>query len=188
MVNENIPLPDPTTLTTDALDKAVAALKEIIKDKVDARHSEQVAQTKLVEAQLTALSDVTTERFNSVDTQFTLVERQRVELKGDTKAAVDAALIAQKEAVKEQTIASEKAIAKSETSTQEYAKQSNQTFQTSIDALTKNINDLKERVVTIESKKEGGKEQTSAIYALVGFIISLLVLGSILAAAGFFNR
>ena len=56
-------------------------------------------------------------KFDAVELEFKLVERQRVETKLDTKQAVDAALIAQKEAAGQQTIASEKSTTKSEIGT-----------------------------------------------------------------------
>lgn len=68
------PVPDPTLLTTQALYREVATLRELIEEKI-------LATDQLV-----------SEKFASVDRQLDLVERQRVEQKSDTKAAVDAAL------------------------------------------------------------------------------------------------
>lgn len=86
----------------------------------------------------------------------------------NTKDAVDAALAAAKEAVKEQTTASGLSITKSETATTEQLKQLTATFTTAINAVTATINDLKEQVVRIESLKQGGKETVTGIYALAG--------------------
>jgi hypothetical protein len=146
--------PDPTLLTTEALQREVNNLKEIIKN------------TDI------ATREIMNEKFHSVDQQFVSAERARIEQKADTKAAVDAALIAQKEAVREQTLASEKAIAKSEVSTNSKLEESD-----------KRVDDLKTRVGTIESIKRGGKEATASIYAFAGFVVTLIVIGGFLIAS-----
>ena len=92
--HEWVPVPDPTVLTTQALYREVSSLRE------------------LIELRIEDLSGLLDEKFLRTEQQFELVERQRVEQKNDTKNAVDAALTAQKEAAKEQTVASDRAIAK----------------------------------------------------------------------------
>ena len=162
---ENQPVPDPTILTTEQLLREIARLE------------------KLMEASVAGLRDVVNEQFESVDVQFQLVERQRVEQKKDTKDAVDAALAAAKEAVKEQTTASGLSITKSETATSEQLKQMNATFTTAINAVSATVTDLKEQVVRIESIKQGGKEQITGLYAAIG--ASAVILGIIVVAANY---
>lgn len=140
-----------------------------------------------VHNQFDTLAEVTGEKFTSVVQQLGMMESQRVEQKADTQKAVDAALAAQKEAVKEQTAASERAIAKSEASTAEQLKQLSTTFSTSISGLTTNLNDLKERVSRIESLKQGGRDSLTGLYAAAGFIATLLVIFGVVAAAGGFK-
>jgi len=135
------PVPDPTELTTEALHREIGALKE------------------LMVAELAGVEKITGERFASVNKQLQLVETQRVEQKKDTKDAVDAALTAQKEAVREQTTASERAIAKSEASTKEQLNQLTATFTTAIGGVTDTLNDLKDRVGRVEAVKVGAQEQ-----------------------------
>lgn len=77
---------DPTRLTTEALMREI----EVINRDID-------------------------RRFQFYDRLLEEADRRRVEQKEDTKAAVDAALAAAKEAVKEQNLSTEKAIGKSET-------------------------------------------------------------------------
>ncbi len=151
------PTPDPTSLTTEQLDKAVKGLRELLDSKID------------------GVTAVVEEKFDKMTLQFDLVERQRVEAKTDTKTAVDAALSAQKEAVREQTIASERAIAKSEAST---SKQLDQISE----VLTGGLSDLKERVGRIENMKAGGQQAYAGIYMLAGFIVLVLaIIGGIAA-------
>lgn len=102
--------------------------------------------------------------------RFAIEERNRVEQKDATKQAVDAALIAQKEAVKEQTIASEKAIDKSETNTGKQIEEQGKTFSADID-------NLKERVGKIESVRTGGREAVALLALLAGVVGTLLATG-----------
>jgi len=170
------PVPDPTELTTRALYREVAALRELIEERIS------------------SADGLVIEKFLSVDRQLDLVERQRVEQKSDTKAAVDAALTAQKEAVREQTLASEKAIQKSETSTTKQLEQITVTFGTALSGLTTQLDDVKARVVTIEALKAGGQEKVfdqrqtvSNAGAVIGILVGIVTLVGILAAAGVFK-
>jgi chromosome segregation ATPase len=134
------PIPDPTVLTTEQL------LREISN------------AVRLLEAKDEGLKDVVGEQFRSVVTQFQLVERQRVEQKLDTATAVAAALAAAKEAVTEQTAASEKSITKSETATAEQLRQLTATFTTAIGGVTDSISDIKDRIGNIESSRDARME------------------------------
>jgi tetrahydromethanopterin S-methyltransferase subunit F len=164
------PVPDPTVLTTAQLLREIDRIKE------------------LVDSMLIGRDAVTIERFSSVDRQFSLVEQQRVEQKEDTKAAVDAALTAQKEAVREQTLASERAIAKSEAATTKQLEQLGATFSAAVAGVETILQDLKDRITRIESLKQGGKDTVNGIYAMAGFIVTALTLVGILAAAGVFRK
>jgi hypothetical protein len=151
------PVPDPTALTTKAVDTAVAVAKEFTIGEV------------------THLKELT-------DVQFGLIERQRKEQKEDTKAAVDAALAAAKEAVKEQTTASQLSTNKSETSFAEQLKQQNVTFSVAIEGVNREMRDLKTRVERIENLKQGGQDSKASVYAAVGLgVLVLGLLGTIVA-------
>lgn len=163
------PVPDPTRLTTDAVEKA--------KDEIE----------KLYNAKLTAIEsryDVRLEGLQELfDQQFKSAEEQRKEQKADTKTAVDAALQAQKEAVREQTAASDRAITKSEGGMIEQLKQLGQTVDTKVTGLTTAHNDLKTRVERMESEARGQTTQvsenraaTGAQLALAGVILVILNL------------
>lgn len=134
------PTPDPTELTTASMLREVGNVE------------------RLLDARLQTIEGVTDERFSSVETQFALFERQRIEQKADTKSAVDAALAAAEKAVGNQTIASEKAIGVGQAATAEQLKQTNITLSTAIAGLTSMLTDLKTRVERIESIRQGGAE------------------------------
>lgn len=146
-----VPVPDPTVLTTEALLREIKGLRELTESQIAHRH-------ELYQAEIIALNRINAEKFAKVDQQFELVERQRVEQKQDTKQAVDAALTAQKEAVKEQTIASGLAIAKSEAGTIKQLDQLADNFKTAFTGQTVSIDDLKDRVRRIEASRAGAQE------------------------------
>jgi hypothetical protein len=155
------PVPDPTILTTEQLLREISALKDLVESWID------------------GLEQVNAEKMRSVWSQFETVERQRIEQKADTKAAVDAALAAQQDAVREQTIASERSIAKSETATEGKLDQLGRTFDTNIKNLQEIAADNKDRIRTLEALKTGARETIAAqrlnVGALVG-VASLLFL------------
>ncbi len=167
------PVPDPTILTTQQLYREIEAARER-----SAKDVESVREQ--TDTLIDGLREILDEKFSSIEGRLQLVEQQRVEQKADTKAAVDAALTAQKEAVKEQTTASERAIAKSEASTTKQLEQLATTFQTAIKAIEDMANDLRDRLTTVESLKQGGHDTTVAIYAFAGFLLTVLVIGGIL--------
>ena len=158
MTAESRPTPDPTVLTTDAVERAVEAV------------------VNLLRAELKGVEDVTQEKFASIKDQLRLIEQQRVEQKKDTKDAVDAALAAAKEAVKEQTTASERSVLKSETSFKEQLGQLTTTFNTAIDGLRREVGDLKERVSGGEERKLGGQEAKASISGGVMLALGVLTL------------
>ena len=166
--------PDPTARTIETL------------------YREITGQQEMADVLMKGIERIVDEKFASVNTQLTLIERQRVEQKKDTKDAVDAALTAQKEAVREQTIASERAIAKSETATSKQLDQMTATFGASIGGVTDLLNDTKDRagkmetrVSNIETAKQSATDSrttqrldTGQIIAFVGVVavfVSIIV-------------
>ena len=203
------PDPDPTVLTTQALFREIGTLRELFEQRIDALEAERdratvqsahrtkvlnrerveqfTAQRELLNERITALRSLTDERFASA-------EHQRIEQKQDTKAAVDAALSAAKEAVKEQTTASGLSISKSETATREQLAQQQQTFTTAIEGLRRSIDELKDRagedarnlrqsisdVATTANgsvrEKIGARDDRTAVYALITLLVGIAVV------------
>ena len=195
------PIPDPTELTDRAIAKALAAMTDYVDGHVavlNERLNGIDTATKLrlqtmdhVPAQMDEkvgnLADLTNERFASA-------ERLRVEQKKDTKDAVDAALSAAKEAVKEQTTASERSIAKSEGATSKQLDQIQETFQSAIDGLRRSLDDIKEAraednrqlrqsISDVAStangpvqQKVGATENRTALYATIGLIVTIGII------------
>lgn len=164
MSDETKPTPDPTILTTEQLIREVERVN-----------------TLFVARQIGA-DQLNNERFNSVNTQFALVERQRVELKSDTKVATDAALSAAEKAVREQTTASEKAIDTWRATVTEQLRGMEQNWKTSDDATKRELQQITTRIERIENLKQGNKEAYGGIYAAIAGVAT--VLGLIIWAAG----
>jgi hypothetical protein len=154
---------DPTALTVDRVLREIGLLRGS------------------VALQIKALEELLDEKLKAVDREFALIEDRRKEQKEDTRSAVDAALIAQKEAVKGQTAASEKAIEKSEKSFTSQIAALEATLQTSIVSLTTSLQDMKDRIGRIESHTAGGKEAIIDMRAVIG-----LVLAAALVAIGIY--
>jgi hypothetical protein len=200
-----VPTPDPTALTTAALHRETGVLRESIDQRFDDRDREARSLARERGEQFTALRELLLGRIEALNTlteeRFAAAERQRVEQKVDTKSAVDAALIAQKEAVREQTTASERAIAKSETATNKQLEQQQLTVSTAVDSLRRSLDEVKERAVeenrglrtsisevattanSTVQQKAGAKEDRTALYATIAVLVSIIVL--VLALAGF---
>lgn len=162
MTEDSRPMPDPTILTTEQLLREVERVRELLESTVKGVEKEYL------------------QRFAGIDERFDMVERQRVEQKTDTKDAVDAAFSAAKEAVREQTTASDRAISKSETAMLEQLKQLAATFATATDGLRRDFDDLKARVTRSEGQKTGGDQvkstaTTNSQWAF-GIAIAIVVL------------
>lgn len=147
---KNIPVPDPSDKTVEAIAEAVATTRAMLA-------SHMITSDLFIN-----------QRFATVDNQFSVVERHRVEQKQDTKTAVDAALAAQKEAA-----------TKAETDTNRKLDQ----IQVSV---TTPIADLKERITRIESMGVGGNEmKASMIAGMIGVsVLVSTVIGVIAFMAG----
>jgi len=165
---ESRPTPDPTILTTEALERGLRSQRDYIDAQMairDQRLDGIDTATKLLNETVnrvpTALSEAIThlreldeEKFQSVAQQFRErdVRSERESL--DNKVAVDAAFAAQKEAAAKQDESNAKAIEKSEKATGE-----------TISSQSDKIDDLKARVQGLESRKEGSRESESDRHA-----------------------
>jgi hypothetical protein len=160
------PVPDPTTLTTQALYREIAQLREFISAGIDGDNKQTV------------------ERFAKVDQQFELIERTRVELRIADQTALAAALAAQKESAREQAVAFERATAKAEAATTKQLEQLTINFTTATAGQTAIINDMKDRIGRIESVKAGGKEAISNVQMLLALVVVLITIGGFMASLG----
>ncbi len=164
------PVPDPTLLTTEQLIRGLRDLRELIESKLDEQHT-------LMDGHFI----IDNERFAKISEQLSSVERVRVEQKADTKRELDAALTAQKESSTKTEAALIKLLDSITT-----------TFNTGMAALTGRLDDVRDRVVAIESNKAGASEQrtesrqsTSLTAAMIGLSVTVII--GLLAVIGFMS-
>jgi uncharacterized protein (DUF342 family) len=154
------PVPDPTKLTTDAVNAAVDisrreinALRELLCQRMDGMDAAEI------------------ERYKRMEERFARVEQMRIEQKNDVAAAVAAALAAQKEA-----------IGKTELSTKEQITSLSATASTAYEAIRRDIDDLKARVTIVEAAKLGASEAKAGVSSQAGLAIA--ALGLVVAGFG----
>lgn len=178
--------------TPTEIQKEVAHVKELLSTKLD-----------IAEAKIIGYRDIQVARTAEVDKHFEHLDKVRSEDKREARALVDLALSAQKEA-------SSVALTSANTAIEKAAQATDKRY----DALDKAVaemradvsqmmprkesearhsahetavNTLTSQVVAVVNQKQGGKEQLTGMYALAGFIVSLIAIAGMLAAAGAFK-
>lgn len=115
-----------------------------------------------VDIKVSNLEKVHDEKFRSIAIQFLERDVRTEQTSRDSKVAVDAALQAAKEAVGAQTIASDRAIAKSEAATAEQIKQLVTLGQAQNESVREVMGDLKDRLTRLEERGIGQVVATTA--------------------------
>jgi hypothetical protein len=189
------PVPDPTTLTTEALRREVAGLKELLETRLDAMDRavevfdanlnkvptetdlkvgqlrEVVYETfKTIGTEIDGLRLLTKEQFRGIELQFTERDTRTRDTAAQGALALTAALAAQKEAVAEQNKSFEKSIDKSERSTTEQITQQSILLQTTGSSLNEKIVALDNRMTRFEGLGLGAQtaENTARLNSGLG--------------------
>lgn len=196
--SETVPRPDPTVMTSRQLAIATDSLKELLRAEVrglvevfEARFSAlnnagdllQVIsnnQPQMMNEKVDALRVLHNERFTSIQTQFIERDTRTEQTSRDSKVAVDAALQAAKEAVGKQQEASDRAIAKSETSTLKQLEAIQTLISSNTKASDEKVTDVKDRLTRIESASLGSRNTTSMQIAVTGVVVAIVVAASAL--------
>jgi formate dehydrogenase maturation protein FdhE len=182
------PDPDPSTLTTQQLQRELLALREIIEARLDGNDiavnllrttTDKLPSTiKMSFEQLKSLHE---EKFSSIAKQFMERDIRTEQTARDSKVAVDAALQAQKEAAGAQNESNAASISKSEAA---FTKQIDQILvivNTNTKATDEKIDDIKTRMSAYEGRRAGhgetwgylvgGVSAMWAVMATIGLIV-----------------
>jgi hypothetical protein len=169
----DIPVPDPTVLTTRNLQREIQSLKELVFVRIECVEQEMRAAYKEhresfnynVEQQVLHLKELvlqrfltSDEKFEGIKTQFKERDTRTEQTARDSKVAIDAALSAQEKAVGKQNESFGLSIAKSEASTIKQIDQNAQLLGTTTAGLNDKIDDIKSRLTLIEGQDRGGSE------------------------------
>lgn len=194
------PVPDPTEMTTEALKREIAGLKELleartnasvkemgyVKELIEMRLAEMDKAIKLVhedrqyfpnriDEKITAVAAVNDARFRNLDTRFEERDSRTEAHNASSKMAVDAALQAAKEAV-----------SKSEMATVKQIDQQSQMLASISKALDEKIDDVKDRLTRLEGAGEGQIAQRTTSQASSSFALAIIsfIIGTMLTVGG----
>ncbi len=195
----NVPIPDPSLLTTQQLIRENLWLREVLETRLEGMDSAAILRQSNTNARFEAydkaikllqdisdkfpyridekihsLKEVHEEKFSSIQVQFRERDVRTEQSSKDSKVAVDAALQAAKEAVGEQNKSSALAIAKSEASTTKQIDQQGLLIQSTAKASDEKIDDIKERLTRIEGGGKGMRDMVGWIVAGVLFVIAVI--------------
>lgn len=180
----NLPVPDPTVLTTQLVDRALAAYREVVETRLGAmdkavnllasdivsakkdmhdstahfmndRDRQIHALREILTSSVERVSDVTTEKFTAVDTRFLERDTRTQQAADESRISLDAALAAAKEAVSEQNKANTEAIRKSELATQKQIDSLVALMNTANKSLEDKFSDIKSRLDRGEGQAHG---------------------------------
>jgi hypothetical protein len=205
----NLPVPDPTKLTTELVDRALGAFREVMEARLDAmdratrlvaddvaRYDSAAAerrehlredfdrQTKALREYILSViknvGDIGLEKFAAIDTRFAERDTRTEQAAQESRISLDAALAAAKEAVSEQNKANTLAIGKSELATQKQIDAMVQLMATSNRSLEERITDLKTRLDRGEgSDKRSADTQQQANWSTGLFVTASLAVMAI---------
>jgi hypothetical protein len=161
LVTENLPVPDPSLLTTAQLVRELGGLRELLETRLDGMDKAaslldaSVNRTPtVIQTAIANVREVYDERFNSVRQQFAERDVRTEQAATASASALAAALQAAKEAVFEQAQAAAKAAEKTELSFTKQIDQIGTQISTVAEGFNNRITELKERI-----DRGGGEEQ-----------------------------
>jgi DNA-binding transcriptional MerR regulator len=206
----NLPVPDPTRLTTQLVDRTFGAFREVFEvrfaelDRAIALATSQVdripadtdakgsqlradvdrqvlALRELILSQIESIKGVNAEKFQALDIRFTERDVRVEQAARESRMSQDAALAAAKEAVAEQNKANAQAITKSELSTQKQIDAMGQLMTNSNKSLEDKIAELKTRLDRGEGRTTGSSENRAEKRLDVGAALqAIAVLATII--------
>jgi len=208
--NEIIPILDPARLTTQVVDRAISAFREVVEarligmekaiaviaDQVDKLpadaatkcdelradiNRQMLALRELIMSQIENVRSGSADKFDSINGRFRERDAQLEQAVRDGRISLDSALAAAKDAVSEHNKSNERAIEKAETATQKQIEAMLQLMTTSSRSLEERIGDLKTRLDRGEGQDTASTEARSERRVDVGSIIQAVAVMATIA-------
>ena len=208
--NEIIPVLDPARLTTQVVDRAISAFREVIEarligmdraiaviaDQVDRLpadaatkcdelradiNRQMLALRELIMSQIENVRSGSADKFDSINGRFRERDAQLEQAAREGRISLDSALAAAKDAVSEHNKSNERAIEKAETATQKQIEAMLQLMTTSSRSLEERIGDLKTRLDRGEGQDTASTEARSERRVDVGSIIQAVAVMATIA-------
>ena len=151
----NIPIPDPSLLTTEQFNRGQ-----------DAQRREMASLREYLVSEMTRIEMVHEEKFKSVETRF-------AESKIEGKTALEAALRAAQNLVDAQNKSNSAAAEKSEQNFTKQIEALDTQTKTITGALASQVSDIKERITGSESTHKGATDNTARLMAAAMFMVAL---------------
>lgn len=170
-----VPIPDPTTLTTEQLRRELAALREILETRLDAMDKavnllHEITNRQPTIAEVVARYD---EKLDAINVKVA-DRKDYFDLRdADNKRALDSALTASKEAA-----------AKTEASFTKQIDQLNELAAVSSKAESARIDDIRTRLTAIEGRAQAYSQGFTYIATAIGIVAA--IVGAVVAL--FFNK
>lgn len=188
------PIPDPTKLTQESVERSEKATKSYIDGEValaaaEVRHAKELVQAAIVAD--ARYNDAAVAHLREVDDiRFQAAERLAGRESELNALALAAAFAAQKEASAKEAEYTARAGTKAESSFSAALDKLGELFATQNQGLADTVADIKERVARIESQKQGAVEQHAttvdsrqSVYSTALVIIA--IIGSVMAVIAF---
>jgi hypothetical protein len=203
MMRDMRPVPDPTVLTTQQLQREIAMSREFVEARISG--FKEVLETRLdgmdkairllesqtdefplnVDKTVVQLKGLVDEKFQSVEKQFVERDTRTEATQRDNKVAIDAALKAAGDIVAQWNLSNTKAIDKSELSFTKQIDQIGILISTLGKNLDEKINLATLRIAAIESIKKGGSDTLVVLFAGLGALVGIAGVGVAIAAIFF---
>lgn len=191
------PIPDPTVLTTEQLQREILQIRELIearlkgnrealdikcdtlekdisKLRADAKYQQEQLERKIQEsvtASIIQLKETRDEKFKTITVQYE-----------DSKQAMAAALVSQREIATAQNAFTAASFAKSEATFTKLIDQTQTIVNTVTKAMDDKINDLKSRIDKSEGRGRGSADMWGYVIGVVGMMIAVATV--VVLAAG----
>ena len=198
----SVPVPDPTVLTTQALQREIDSLRErtthdnqLLRELIEARLDGNDAAVALlhtatdkipaaIASSISNLRELHEEKFASIAIQFKERDVRADQTSRDSKVAVDAALKAQQEAFAEQNKSSALAISKSEGATLKQIDLISSSITNLAKSFDDKVSDIKDRLTTIESRSQGRNDIWGFVVGAVGVTVGIATVATLLLRHG----